>query len=85
MMYGWDGWGWGGWVVMVLAMVVFWAVVITAVVLAIRYAVRGNNQRAQQSSAPTGAEEILAERYARGEIDEDEFRRRRATIREKLS
>ena len=41
MMYGgdgwmWGGWGWGGWILMTLAMVVFWALVITAIVLAIR-------------------------------------------------
>ena len=36
MMYGGDGWMWGGWILMTLAMVVFWALVITAIVLAIR-------------------------------------------------
>ena len=41
MMYdGWmwgDGWGWGGWILMTVVMVLFWAVVITTIVLAIRY------------------------------------------------
>jgi len=41
MMYdGWmwgDGWGWGGWILMTVVMVLFWAVVITAIVLAVRY------------------------------------------------
>ena len=36
MWYGGD-WGWGGWDLMTVAMVVFWALVITAVVLAVRY------------------------------------------------
>ena len=31
--------------------------------------------------APATAEQILAERFARGEIDEDEFRRRMTTLR----
>jgi uncharacterized membrane protein len=35
MMYGGDDWMWGGWILMTLAMVVFWALVITAIVLAI--------------------------------------------------
>ena len=48
MMYGgdgwmWGGWGWGGWILMTLAMVVFWALVITAIVLAIRYLTGGSH------------------------------------------
>jgi len=31
---------------------------------------------------PNRAEDLLAERFARGEIDEDEFRRRMALLRE---
>ncbi len=31
--------------------------------------------------APATAEQILAERFARGEIDEDEFRQRMTTLR----
>ena len=31
------GWGWGGWILMTLVMVAFWGLVITAVVLAVRY------------------------------------------------
>ncbi|MBB5111288.1 SHOCT domain-containing protein [Micromonospora echinospora] len=33
-----------------------------------------------QQSGPTTARRILDERYARGEIDEDEYRRRRAGL-----
>ncbi len=33
------------------------------------------------ASAPGGPESVLAERYARGEIDEEEYRRRLATLR----
>ena len=33
-----------------------------------------------QRSGPTAARRILDERYARGEIDEDEYRRRRAGL-----
>ena len=36
MWYGGD-WGSGGWILMTVGMVAFWALVITAVVLAIRY------------------------------------------------
>ena len=84
MMYGWDSWGWGGWVLMVLTMAVFWALVITGVVITIRYVVgRKVDTNRHSSSASFRAEDVLAERFARGEIDEDEFRRRSATIRER--
>jgi putative membrane protein len=81
MMYGWDGWGWGGWIVMTVLMVVFWAVVITAIVLAIRYASAGG-QRTQGGSSTKTAEDVLAERFARGEIDDEEYRRRMSLLRE---
>ena len=80
------GWGWGGWILMTLVMVAFWALVITAVVLAIRYLAGGgsHHNRVGGGSAPAGSrvEDVLAERYARGEIDDDEDRRRLTLIRE---
>ena len=77
--------GLGGWILMALVMVIFWAAVITAVVLAIRYLAGGGSQRNQvtASSART-AEDVLAERYARGEIEDDEFRQRLTLLREHL-
>ena len=92
MLYGGDGcrwnggWGWGGWILMTLVMVAFWGLVITAVVLAIRYLASGgsHHNRAGSGSVPADsrAEDVLAERYARGEIDDDEYRRRLTLIRE---
>lgn len=81
MMYGgwmWGhGWGWAGWVLFVVLTVVFWAAVITAIVLAIRYA--GGSRHSVSGLPPYGPtrpEDVLAERFARGEIDEGEYRRR---------
>ena len=81
MMYGdgW-GWGWGGWLLMTVVMVLFWAVVITAVVVGIRYLTGVPHHRAP--TAPPRAEDLLAERYARGEIDDDEYRKRLTLLRE---
>ena len=80
------GWGWGGWILMTLVMVAFWGLVITAVVLAVRYLAGGggHHNRVGGGSVPAGsrAEDVLAERYARGEIDDDEYRRRLTLIRE---
>ena len=81
MMYGW-GWGWGGWILMTLAMIVFWGVVITAIVVGVRSVSGGTSQRNHPSSDASRAESLLAERFARGEIDEEEFRRRMTALRE---
>jgi putative membrane protein len=82
MMDGWshDGVGWGGWIMMALAMVAFWGVVLFVVVALFRGTGNGGRtdrlDRRQQSPL-----EILDERFARGEIDEDEYYARQATLR----
>ncbi|WP_174867335.1 SHOCT domain-containing protein [Nocardia arthritidis] len=84
MMWGYgDSWGWGGWMMMAVMMVLFWGVVIAAIVAAVRYF--GGNRTATTGSGPTitgSAERLLAERFARGEIDEDEYRARLSLLRE---
>ena len=54
MMYGGDGWMWGGWILMSLVMVVFWALVITAIVLAIRYLTGGSHPTQASPSSGSG-------------------------------
>ena len=85
MMY--DGWmwgnGWGGWVLMCVVMVLFWAAVITAIVLTIRYLVgSGGASGGSPRYEPPPPEDVLAGRFARGEIDEDEYRQRSRLLRE---
>ena len=83
MMYWNDGgdWGWGGWLVMVLMMLAFWGL-IAAVAIAL---IRGGLWR-QPPPAPPSAESgdtaarILDERFARGDIDADEYRTRREVL-----
>ena len=88
MMYGtdgcmWGGWGWSGWILMGAAMVLSSAALITAVVLAVRYLTDSNAQRNRADSASSSkSEDALAQRFARGDIDEDEFRRRLTLLRE---
>jgi putative membrane protein len=83
----WDhygDWGWGGWIHWILtttAVVVFWVLVIAAIVLLIRYLI---SVRITGGSLLTGrgiAENLLAERYARGEIDDDEYQHRLTLLR----
>lgn len=82
MIWGGHSWGWGGWLLMTFSMVVFWGLVIGALIALLR-AGRGGGP-----GTPTGradrersAEQILAERYARGDIDEEEYRRRLDVLR----
>ena len=78
-MMWWDdgGWGAGGWVLMSLMMVVFWGGLIALVVWLVT-SVRSDTNSRPLAGCPTDrADEVLAERFARGEIDENEFQRRR--------
>ena len=83
-MMGWDhgAWGAGDWLLMSLMMVLFWGGLVALVVWLVR-SVRDEPPKGTDSSpSPTQrADEVLAERFARGEIDEDEFTRRRELLR----
>lgn len=77
--YGNDGGvghGWG-YAVMVVGMLAFWALVIVGIILALR-----QPHRAAGGMVPAhrSAQQVLAERFARGEIDEVEFTQRLATL-----
>ncbi|MEU3995624.1 MULTISPECIES: SHOCT domain-containing protein [Streptomyces] len=71
--YDHDVSGWG-WFAMSAGMILFWALIITVVVLLVR-ALNSPHEHTPTPTAPT-PEEILRERLARGEIDEEEYRRR---------
>ena len=73
-MWDWTGHMDGWWWLMAPLMVAFWALVIWGVVVLMR-----RNRTA--ASGSEDAEALLAERLARGEIDEEEYRRQRALIR----
>ena len=60
----WGAWGFG----MMFMMVLFWVLVIIGIVLAIRWL---TSQRSEKPS--DSAVEILRQRYARGEINKEEF------------
>jgi putative membrane protein len=81
--WGWGGNGWGlGGTVMTIILAVVLVAVIVAVVFAIRDLARGGSQPNEASSAAPGPEDTLAHRFARGEIDDDEYRRRITLLRE---
>ncbi|MEI5525473.1 SHOCT domain-containing protein [Streptomyces brasiliscabiei] len=75
MMFWYDhnvsGWSWFA---MSAGMILFWALIITVGVLLIR-ALDSPREHPHTPAAPT-PEDILRERLARGEIDEEDYRRR---------
>ena len=81
MMY-WDGdhMGGGGWALMILGMVAFWALVIVAVVFLVRSSRTGAQPLVPQT-AVLAPEQLLAGRFARGEIDDTEYTHRLTVLR----
>lgn len=71
----------GQWVAMSLTMLVAWSLPIALVVWLVR---RGGGGRLPTGSphAPDRAEDLLAQRFARGEIDEAQFTRARIVLRD---
>jgi putative membrane protein len=64
---------------MALVMLVFWTIVVAAIIALVRASHSGGPQH---DAGRTGdAEHILAERFARGEIDADDYKQRRDLLR----
>ena len=76
----WHGHAMGGWIFLFLAItrVLWWVLIILVVLALLRYLTRGGRSA---SFRTTAAEEVLSERFARGEIDEHEYRQRLDTLR----
>ena len=67
----------------IISMVLFWSVLVLAIAATVRYLDRGRQGRSTpERPAPPTAELVLADRFARGEIDADEYRQRLDTLRQ---
>jgi putative membrane protein len=84
---GWgmhDDVGWGGWLVIVILLLLL-AVLVIAILVALLRPLTGHGAGMAGAGggapAPSEAEQLLDERYARGEIDEIEYLHRRAVLR----
>jgi putative membrane protein len=69
MMWDWHGYGWWWWSAMWAGMVLLWAALAWAVVALVR---------ANRGASP---EALLTDRFARGEIDADEYHDRLDVLR----
>ena len=75
-----DGWCAGGWFVMMGFMVVFWVAVAILVVWAVRSLGGRPGQGPMQVMPSRTPLEIARERYAKGEINDEEFERIRRNL-----
>jgi uncharacterized membrane protein len=80
MMYSNGDWSWWAWFAMTVMMLSFW----TVIGLGIWALVRHLGASSSVASGPTAAtaEDVLRQRYAAGELDDDELRRRLETLRD---
>lgn len=77
-MMWWNGdANWWVWTVMILCMLAFWGLIAWVVVVVAR-----SNKGTPSGRKP---QDVLAERYARGEIEGDEYRRRLDDLRDRTA
>jgi putative membrane protein len=75
MMYWGNGMGGWGMVLMTVGGLLFWGLIIAGIVLPVRSTGRSGQPGTAVGQVPT-PQQVLADRFARGEIDEDEYTRR---------
>lgn len=88
--YYYNDWGWGHWLGMALGWAFFIALIVGVVVLLSRRPWEQHHSHPalpmpQERPGPSAAERILDERFARGEIDEEEYTKRRRLLSEPRS
>jgi putative membrane protein len=85
MMHWFPGYGWGAMIFGGLAMLLFWAAIIALAVFAIRAFTRSGGSQSRGVTHPVDRREdsaltILRERYAKGEIDKEQYERMRSDL-----
>ena len=76
-MAGWEhmNWGWGG----MLFQLLFWIIIVIAIIWAIKYFI-GYSRRGESTPAGESSLELLKKRYARGEINREEFEQKKKDL-----
>ena len=83
--YGGGGWGAGSWIGMGLGMLVFWGLVVFGVVALLRWSSHerqhpGSSWTQPPAAGASTALQTLDERFARGDLTEEEYRHRRDVL-----
>lgn len=78
--YWHEGWGWGHMLFGSLMMILFWGGLILLIVLAVRYLGHGSAGGGERLTGAKTPLQILEERFARGEIDKEEFEQRKRAL-----
>lgn len=83
MMHWWyGGMGVWGYLVMAVSMAAFWVLIVVLVVALARSVSRNQRRTTDAHTQHRDPEEILAERFARGELTEREYQDRLAVLRD---
>jgi putative membrane protein len=78
------GWGWGAWFAMGFMMLVFWGAIAAVVIVAIRsWSHPPEGSSAGGTSSEDDALRVLDTRFARGDIDAEEYASRRDLLRQR--
>ncbi len=73
MNWGWWGMGW-------IFMIIFWGLIIVGLIFLIRYLAGLTRSRAPYEKTHDSALDILKQRYARGEINKEEFEQKKRDL-----
>lgn len=81
--YWYDGWAWGSGHMVFggLMMLLFWGALIAVIVFVVRWVIGGNSSKESTAVKNKGLQ-ILQERFARGEIEKEEFEERKRLLSE---
>ena len=76
-MWGHEGmtWGLGGW-----GMIIFWIIVVIVIIFLVRWLTGQGRTGVGLSEKEESALDILKKKYARGEIDKEEFERKKRDL-----
>lgn len=76
-----DGWGTPGWGpgFGIVFMILFWGLIIFGIVAIVKW-LAGTSANTGRTLPPKSARQILDERYARGEIDHDEYEQKKRDL-----
>ncbi|MUL47132.1 SHOCT domain-containing protein [Mycobacterium sp. CBMA293] len=73
--------GWWGYAGMGIGMVLFWTLIVVGIIALIRSSTTSTPPDSPQARYRVAPEQLLAERFARGDIDDTDYKQRMTTLR----